>query len=178
MNFYDLEGCGFHILLWHSSGVKMKFSLCLTNSALCHESVSIWSGQFHALAALPQGKESPVLMNRRLDGRQSRSGRYLRSENSCLHRDLNFDPSAVQPVASHYTDCAIPAPGGPRVNFWMDRQHEGVQSSLFLIIYKGLHAKCWTLSLRARRYVGRTESHEQLFFCMQPGKSRRKRVRW
>jgi hypothetical protein len=25
------------------------------------------------------------------------------------YRDLNFDPSVVQPVASRYTDCAIPA---------------------------------------------------------------------
>jgi hypothetical protein len=28
---------------------------------------------------------------------------------SCSYRDSNSDPSAVQPVASRYTDCAIPA---------------------------------------------------------------------
>jgi hypothetical protein len=27
----------------------------------------------------------------------------------CPYRDSNSDPLAVQPVASHYTDCAIPA---------------------------------------------------------------------
>ena len=27
-------------------------------------------------------------------------------------------------------------------------------------------------------YEGRTESHEQLFFCMRTGNSRRRRVRW
>jgi hypothetical protein len=29
------------------------------------------------------------------------------------YRDSNSDPSAVQPVASRYTDCAIPAPISP-----------------------------------------------------------------
>jgi hypothetical protein len=33
-----------------------------------------------------------------------------RRENSWPYRDWNSDPSVVQPVASRYTDCAIPAP--------------------------------------------------------------------
>jgi hypothetical protein len=33
-----------------------------------------------------------------------------RGENSLPHRDSNSDPSVVQAVASHYTNCAIPAP--------------------------------------------------------------------
>jgi hypothetical protein len=32
-----------------------------------------------------------------------------KKENSWYHRDSNSDPSVVQPVASRYTDCAIPA---------------------------------------------------------------------
>jgi hypothetical protein len=32
-----------------------------------------------------------------------------RSENSCPYWDSNSDPLVVQPVASRYTDCAIPA---------------------------------------------------------------------
>jgi hypothetical protein len=32
-----------------------------------------------------------------------------RNKNSCPYLDSNSDPSAVQPVASLYTDCAIPA---------------------------------------------------------------------
>jgi hypothetical protein len=43
----------------------------------------------------------------RLGGPQSRSER--RGENSWVYLDSNSDPSVVQPVASRYTDCAIPA---------------------------------------------------------------------
>jgi hypothetical protein len=46
-------------------------------------------------------------LDRRLGGPQSRSG--WRVENSWPYRDWNSDPSVVQHVANHYTDCAIPA---------------------------------------------------------------------
>jgi hypothetical protein len=58
------------------------------------------SGQLHAPAALPSGKSPRYPFYRRLGGPQSRSGPY---------RDSNSDPAVVQPVASHYTDNAIPA---------------------------------------------------------------------
>jgi hypothetical protein len=32
-----------------------------------------------------------------------------RGDKSCSYRDLNSDSSAVQPLANHYTDWAIPA---------------------------------------------------------------------
>jgi hypothetical protein len=61
-------------------------------------------GQRHAPAALPPGKTQYPLCTR-LGGPQGRSGR-LRKISSAP----GFDPRAFQPVASRYTDWAIPAP--------------------------------------------------------------------
>jgi hypothetical protein len=59
-------------------------------------------GQCHAPAALPSGKTRFPLY-RRLDGHQGRSGRVRK-----ISPLPGFDPQTVQPVASRYTDCAIP----------------------------------------------------------------------
>jgi hypothetical protein len=58
-------------------------------------------GQIHAPAALPPGK--------RLGGAQGRSGRLRK-----ISPPPGFDPLTVQPVASRYTDYAIPALRGHR----------------------------------------------------------------
>jgi hypothetical protein len=47
-------------------------------------------------------------LERRLGGPQSWSGQC--GENSWPYRDSNSDPSVIHPVASRYTDCAIPTP--------------------------------------------------------------------
>ena len=60
-------------------------------------------GQRHAPAALPPGKTRYPLY-RRLGGPQGRSGRCGKSR-----PPPGFDPRTVQPVASRYTDWAIPA---------------------------------------------------------------------
>ena len=59
-------------------------------------------GQRHAPAALPAGE--PVPIYRRLGGPQGRSRRVLK-----ISPPPGFDPRTVQPVASRYTDWAIPA---------------------------------------------------------------------
>jgi hypothetical protein len=56
----------------------------------------------------PRGKSPHYPLDRRLGGPQNRSGRY--GEKSFLYWDSNFDLSAIQPVASRYTDCATLAP--------------------------------------------------------------------
>jgi hypothetical protein len=61
-------------------------------------------GQRHALAALPPEKNR-YLFYRRLGGPQSRSGQVQK-----ILPLPGFDPRNVQPVASRYTDCSIPAP--------------------------------------------------------------------
>jgi hypothetical protein len=68
------------------------------------------SGQLHAPAALPPGKSPRYPFYRRLGGPQTRSGRYGEVKIFTLPR-LEFPlPLIVQPVASRYTDWAIPAP--------------------------------------------------------------------
>jgi hypothetical protein len=57
-------------------------------------------GQRHAPAALPLG----MTRYRRLGRPQGRSGRVLK-----ISPPPGFDPRTVQPVASRYTDYAIPA---------------------------------------------------------------------
>jgi hypothetical protein len=60
-------------------------------------------GQRHTPATLPPGK-TPYPLYRRLGGRQDRSGRMRK-----ISPPPGFDPRTVQPVASRYTNCAIPA---------------------------------------------------------------------
>jgi len=60
-------------------------------------------GQRHAPAALPPGKTRYPLC-RRLGGPQGRSGRVRK-----ISPAPEFDPRTVQPLASRYTDGAIPA---------------------------------------------------------------------
>jgi hypothetical protein len=60
-------------------------------------------GRRHASAALPAGKARYPLY-KRLGGPQGRSGRVRK-----ISPTLGFDPRTTQPVASRYTDWAIPA---------------------------------------------------------------------
>jgi len=59
-------------------------------------------GQRHAPAALPLGMTRYPFYGR-LDGPQGRSGRLRK-----ISPPPGFDPRTVQPVASRYTNCAVP----------------------------------------------------------------------
>jgi hypothetical protein len=84
------------------------------------------SGQLHAPAALPPGKRPRYPFYRRLGGPQSRSGRYGEVKifyPTGLELPL---PLVVQPVASRYTDWAIPAhwTGRKYISIFVIRQYE------------------------------------------------------
>jgi hypothetical protein len=101
----------------HVCLVKVKLSLYLPNWALHYE--GLWGS----------GCIDPSFLHLGTSWRwsASRPGRFIpgihwivgwvdprtglddvERENSWPYRDLNSDPSAIQPVASSYTDCAIP----------------------------------------------------------------------
>ena len=61
-------------------------------------------GHLHAPAALPPGKRPGAHCIGGWVGPQGRSGRVLK-----ISPPPGFDPRTVQPVASRYTDYAIPA---------------------------------------------------------------------
>ena len=68
-------------------------------------------GQHHAPVALPPRKTLYPLY-RKLGGPQRLSGGVRK-----ISPPPGFDPRTVQPVASRYTDCAIPALARPEENY-------------------------------------------------------------
>jgi hypothetical protein len=66
------------------------------------------SGQLHVPAALLSGKHPPVPVGYEVGCTPELAWTTWRRENSCPYRDSNSDPSVVQPVASRYTEYAIP----------------------------------------------------------------------
>jgi hypothetical protein len=61
------------------------------------------SGQLYAAAALPSEKNPRYQLDMRLGG----GPQTWRRENYYPYRDSYSDRSAVQPVASSYSDCAV-----------------------------------------------------------------------
>jgi hypothetical protein len=103
------------LLLSHKDKVKLKFSLChagVWGSGWIYPRILDFrlylevSGQVHALAALYPREEHRIPIGcvwprTAVD--------ETRKRKICCYRDSNSGPSAVQPVASSYTDCAIPS---------------------------------------------------------------------
>jgi hypothetical protein len=116
------------------------------------------SGQHHASAALPPGKTRYPLY-RRLGGPQGRYGRVRK-----ISPPPGLDPRTFQPVASRYTDWAIPAPACKYV--------------LIKILKQSIHYKEILLStvrlpytVRVKRVCGfsqRWSRHLRLFEGMTP----------
>jgi hypothetical protein len=90
----------------------------------CHQHLMEMSGQLHASATLPTGEGARYPLDRRLCGRQSRSGRCGVEKNSFFSAG-NRTP-AVQLVACRYIDWTIPAPKYlGEVIYWSDRVRKG-----------------------------------------------------
>jgi hypothetical protein len=68
------------------------------------------SGQLHAPAALPPGKQPPVSIGYEAEWAPEPVWTTWRKEISLPYRDSNSDPSVVQLEVSRYTDYAIPTP--------------------------------------------------------------------
>jgi hypothetical protein len=102
---------------------KVKLSLFLTNYALRHEGVCgngcrnsgfldfgtsrKWVVSITPRLLYSQGKCPRYTLDLRLGGSQSLSVRH--EEEQVFYPTANPDPSVVQPVASRYTDNAVPA---------------------------------------------------------------------
>jgi hypothetical protein len=68
-----------------------------------------WVVSFTPRPLYHRGKSPQFPLDRRFGWTPELVWTTWKRENSSPYRDSNSDPSVVQPVAGHYTDCAIPA---------------------------------------------------------------------
>jgi hypothetical protein len=111
-------------------------------------------GQRHAPVALPPGKENPYQLHSRLGGSQCRSGEVRK-----ISSPPGFDAGTAQPVASRYTDCAIPAYTQFRNPLLSVRN--SVQNILMLFHINGCTWHTWQLVPHTH-----THTHMYMYVCV------------
>jgi hypothetical protein len=84
-------------------------------------------------AALTPGIEPPVPTGKEAGWAPEPVRATWRRVNSCPSRDSNSDPSVVQPVASRYTDCALPALEGLR-QLKNPMTSSGIEPAIFRLV--------------------------------------------
>ena len=117
-------------------------------------------GQRHAPARFTPGKETRYPLFRRLGGPQERSGRVRKYSSP-----PGFNPRTAQPVASRYTDWAIPA-------------HTNAQIIRKICHKLSLHVSCSACFGECSPFSGRSR-HKQIYrsICLKCGSRWRSRLR-
>jgi hypothetical protein len=115
--FWDLLSCACVVRLPCFRIFKVKISCpcaylikhCVWGSGCIDPSIlDLGTSWRWVVSFTARGKSSRYPLERRLCEPQNRPGRREEENNSWPYRDSNSDPSVVQPIASRYTDWAIP----------------------------------------------------------------------
>jgi hypothetical protein len=94
-----------------------------------------WVVSFTPLLLYPQGKNPWHQLDRRLGWAPEPVWTTWRGENSWPYQDSKSNPSVIQPLASHYTDYAIPAPLYVIWSFLNEFGSTASEVDIYVVIY-------------------------------------------